>query len=189
MSLAKANCDLLLDIARRSIQHGLKANEPLKVKAAELPAELQPIRATFVTLEIEGRLRGCIGTLEAHLPLAEDVAIHAYEAAFHDPRFPPLSAGELSGLDIHISILSPPLPIPCKSESELVGQLKPGEDGLILQEGPHRATFLPSVWDDLKDPQDFVTHLKMKGGWGLHYWSDDMRAFRYRSEYISQPKA
>ena len=174
----------LLRIARESIAHGIAKGSPAPVRAADFPAPLRVVRATFVTLEIRGQLRGCIGTLAARLPVVEDVAEHAYEAAFEDPRFPPVSRSETGNLELHISVLTPPEAMAVRDEEDLLRQLRPGVDGLILGEGSRRATFLPAVWDDLPDAREFVRHLKMKAGLGADYWSPRMRAERYAAELI-----
>ncbi len=134
MSLNKALQQRLLDLAKRSIQHGLKTGSPLKINLAEYPEELTEKRATFVTLQKNHQLRGCIGMLEAVRPLAEDIAENAYAAAFNDPRFPPLQAYELDDLEIHLSLLTPAEPVSFTSEQDLISQLQPGIDGLILEE-------------------------------------------------------
>ena len=184
MPITPAERDALLEVARRSIAHGLAEGEPLPVRAADYPDALRLVRATFVTLDLHGRLRGCIGTLEARLPLVEDVALHAYAAAFEDPRFPPVEADEAGLLELHISVLSPPEPMAVKDEADLLRQLRPGVDGLILGAGLHRATFLPAVWEDLSDPREFVRHLKMKAGLDPDAWPHGMRAWRYTAELI-----
>ena len=172
----------LKDIAIAAIKHGLKKGSPLAVDISEIEDELTVLRATFVTLEKQGQLRGCIGMLEAHRPLIEDIAYNSYAAAFSDPRFPPLSEDELNDLSIHLSILSPAESIPCHSEADLIKQLRPDIDGLILDDGRHRATFLPSVWESLSNPADFVQQLKIKAGLPANYWSDDLHAYRYSTE-------
>ena len=141
-------------------------------------------RATFVTLHVDAQLHGCIGTLEARRPLVEDVAHNARAAAFEDPRFPALTAPEFERLQIHISVLGVPEPIQFDSEEGLLRQLRPHVDGLILEAGPHRGTFLPAVWDELPAPQDFLRHLKRKAGLPADYWSRDLRVRRYTVESI-----
>lgn len=173
----------LLEIARSSIKHGLEHGTPGKPPIG-LSAELLQPRATFVTLQIDGRLRGCIGMLEACQPLAEDVASNAFAAAFRDPRFPELKPREWGSLEISISVLSPPQEMAFSSEADLLAQIRPGIDGLILQEGVQRGTFLPSVWKELPHKNDFLEHLKMKAGFVRGYWSSTLRVFRYTSEYI-----
>jgi AmmeMemoRadiSam system protein A len=153
-------------------------------EAAKLPAELMEERATFVTLTIGGRLRGCIGMLEAYRSLAEDVAENAHAAAFEDPRFDPLTKKEFEKLEIHISVLSPPEELTFSSEEDVLRQIRPGTDGLILQEGFRRGTFLPSVWEELPAKELFWAHLKRKAGLPANYWSDTLRVFRYTTEYF-----
>jgi len=178
--------NLLLQIARDAIFQRLVKSGEKAARSAEIPAELMEERATFVTLEIAGRLRGCIGMLEACRPLAEDVEQNACAAAFKDPRFPPLSRRELELLEIHISVLSPPEEIIFSSENNLLAQIRPGMDGLILQEGFRRGTFLPSVWEELPEKEMFLAHLKLKAGLPDTYWSDSLQVFRYTAEYFGE---
>jgi AmmeMemoRadiSam system protein A len=185
ISLTRQQQQLLLKIAKDSIAYGLAHGKPLAIEAKDYPVELQAFRATFVTLEISGQLRGCIGMLEAVQPLVEDIAKNAFLAAFRDHRFSPVSEAEFPKLDIHISILSPSEPIVFTSEKDLIRQLRPHVDGLIMQEGGRRGTFLPSVWDSLPDPGQFLHQLKLKSGLPNHYWSDTLQVFRYHCEIIS----
>ena len=185
MSLNKEQRQQLLDIAKSSIQHGVQTGKPLKINLSDYPVELCEPRATFVTLHIDQTLRGCMGTLQALRPLAEDIAENAFSAAFKDPRFPPLTASELKHLAVHLSILTPDEPMVFKSEQDLLTQLQPGIDGLILQEGHRRGTFLPSVWESLPKPEQFLRHLKQKVGLPPDYWSDTIRISRYRTENIN----
>ncbi len=182
MPLSNEHRITLKDVAGRSIDNGLQNGGPLAVRARDFPEALREIRATFVTLEVHRQLRGCIGALEARLPLVEDVALHAYEAALEDPRFPPLREIERSKLDIHISILSPPEPMKISGEADLLNQLRAGVDGLIIESRGRRATFLPSVWEELAAPEEFLMHLKMKAGWRESGWPADARAWRYATE-------
>lgn len=172
----------LLQIARGAIVQTLESPHRKLPLSGKLPDELMQKRATFVTLTIGGRLRGCIGMLEACRPLAEDVAENARAAAFEDPRFPPLTLPELAKLEIHISILSPSEEMVFSSESDLLRQIRPGVDGLILQAGFRRGTFLPSVWAELPEKELFLTHLKLKAGLPADYWSDTLRVFRYTTD-------
>ena len=179
---------LLIEVARTSIGRGLEGGRPLPVRAADYPAALQTPRASFVTLEIEGRLRGCIGTLEARLPLVEDVALHAYEAAFRDPRFPPVSPAEVPRLELHVSVLSPPESVAFEDEEGLVRQLRPGHDGLVIAQGRRRATFLPSVWRSLPEPSQFLAQLKLKAGIGEVGPDRPLSAWRYTvEEFADEP--
>ena len=184
MSLTKEQQQSLLDLAKSSIQHGLQAGRSLKINLADYPAELTERRATFVTLHKHQQLRGCIGMLEAVRPLAEDIAENAFLAAFRDPRFPPLAEEEFGELDIHLSILTPAEPVAFTSEQDLIAQLQPGVDGLILEEGRRRGTFLPSVWEQLPEPEQFLRHLKQKAGLAPDYWSESIKIYRYRTEMI-----
>ncbi len=178
---------LLLAVAADSIRHGLTQHRPLPVASGEFPDELRPYRATFVTLQRHGQLRGCLGMLEPMRPLVEDVAENAYAAAFRDPRFAPLTAAELEGLELHISVLSPPQPMRFTCERDLVAQLRPGVDGVIVRDGYCRGTFLPSVWESLPNPEDFFCHLKMKAGLPPDHWSDTLQAECYSTESFGGP--
>lgn len=176
---------ILLDTAKSSIQHGLDHGKALAVNAPDYPAELQPERACFVTLHINGELRGCIGHLQATQPLINDVAENAWAAAFQDSRFAPLSEAEFPRLEIHISILSPPQAMSFTSQQDLLSQIRPDIDGLILEDDYGRGTFLPSVWESLPDKSDFFSHLKLKAGLPANYWSDSIKVSRYTSESFS----
>lgn len=175
----------LLVIARTSIAHGLETGRALLVNPGMYSAALQQPRATFVTLELNEQLRGCIGTLEAMRVLTEDVAHNAWAAAFSDPRFPPVSHREAEHLSIHISVLSLAQPMTFVSEIDLLRQLRPGVDGLILEEGArYRGTFLPAVWESLPEPRDFFRRLKQKAGLPENYWSETLKVRRYTTESI-----
>lgn len=175
----------LLDLARASIHHGLNTGKALEVEPGDYPAHLREDRACFVSLHRDGALRGCIGHLEAMQPLVSDVADNAFSAAFQDPRFPPLASREEAGLKVHISILSPAVPIDFHSETDLLEQIRPGVDGLILQDGPYRGTFLPSVWESLPTVEAFWRHLKAKAGLPENHWSDSLEVSRYETESFS----
>jgi len=172
----------LLQVAADSIRHGLETGNALKVEVTDYSAALQQPGASFVTLTIQRQLRGCIGRLQATRPLVEDVAQNAYSAAFEDSRFLPLNDTEYDQLEYHISILNPAEPLEFDSETDLLQQLRPGVDGLILEDRGRRATFLPSVWDSLPSAADFLRHLKMKAGLSPDYWSNTLRAQRYTVE-------
>lgn len=185
-SLSAEDQNFLLGLARESIRFGLKRGKPIPVDLDVLPAELKVKRATFVTLHKDAALRGCIGCLEAARPLAEDIAANSYAAAFQDPRFPPVAADEVASLEIHLSLLTPAEPMSFRSEADLLRQLEPGRDGLILQEGHRRGTFLPAVWETLREPREFLRHLKLKAGLPVDYWSDTLKVSRYRTEMIPE---
>lgn len=179
---SKQDRQTLKTLAKQSIEYGLQHGCPIPIDLTGLANTLKPHRATFVTLEKNGKLRGCIGMLEAVHPLAMDVAANSYAAAFTDSRFKPVNKTEIDELDIHLSILSPTELIICLSEEELIKQLRPKIDGLVLEDGYHRATFLPSVWDSLTEPVNFVKQLKLKAGLSADYWSEGLYAYRYTSE-------
>jgi hypothetical protein len=176
----------LLTLARESIRTTLVSGRVLQVNSENYSFELQQIRASFVTLHINNKLRGCIGSLEASESLAADVARHAHAAAFADPRFPPLTRPDLEKVHIEISVLSPQIEISCVSEADLIAQLRPGIDGLTLRDGKHHGTFLPSVWEQLPDKHNFLCQLKIKSGLPQDYWSDNLRAFRYTTTLIEE---
>ncbi len=184
--LASADRAALLNVARSSIDYGLTQGTPLRVAAADFPEALREQRATFVTLRIAERLRGCMGSLHATAALVADVAQNAYMAAFRDPRFAPLSHDEYPGLAVHVSVLGRPEPIAFESEEHLISLIRPGIDGLTLIEGRRRGTLLPSVWKSLSDPREFLVHLKRKAGLEADYWSATVRVERYTTESIGE---
>lgn len=174
--------EILLDIAWQSIRHGLQHGTALKVQPEQFAPPLCDPGASFVTLHIGGQLRGCIGSLEAFRPLVSDVAANAYAAAFRDPRFVAVTQAELADLSLDISVLGKPQPLTFASEQDLLAQIRPGIDGLILEENGKRGTFLPTVWESLPDPRQFLQHLKLKAGLPPHHWSDAIRVWRYTTE-------
>ena len=137
-------------------------------------------RGVFVTLTRSGALRGCIGTLEGDQPLVHSVPECARGAAFRDPRFPPLADTELGEICVEISVLTEPEPLSVKSREDLLGQLRPGVDGLLIEEARQRATFLPQVWEQLAEPEDFLSHLLKKAGLPANHWSGRLRCSRYQ---------
>jgi AmmeMemoRadiSam system protein A len=174
----------LLDLAGSAIEHAVRS-DVLVVEPGRYTQALQRPAATFVTLRREGELRGCIGGLTVKQALVLDVVENAAGAALRDPRFFPLNASELIGLHIHISVLSSLTPLAFDSETELLAQLRPGVDGLLLELGARRGTFLPSVWDTLPEPRDFLRELKRKAGLPHDYWSLELRISRYTTESFS----
>ena len=180
--LTEAEQQDLLTVARNSIAQGLSNAIPLAVAVDEYSEALRAQRSAFVTLELDGRLRGCIGSLQPARPLVTEISHNACAAAFSDPRFTPVSMDEAARLDIHISILQPAQAMTCASENALVSVVRPGTDGLILEDGVHHATFLPSVWQQLLAPRDFIHALKRKAGLPSDYWSDTLRVSRYTTE-------
>lgn len=172
----------LRGLARASIRHGLENSCPIDVLLHEWPDSLVEKRSTFVTLQQNRQLRGCIGALEATRPLVRDLAANAFAAAFRDPRFPPVTAADFPELEIHVSVLSAIELFPVESEVELLEKLRPNVDGLVLEEGDRRGTFLPAVWRSLPEAGEFLKQLKLKAGLEPGYWSESIRAYRYTTE-------
>lgn len=166
---------VLLGLVRDAIAEALGAS-PRPLPQADW---LQEYGATFVTLTQCGQLRGCIGSLQAHRPLVEDIRHNACAAAFQDPRFAPLGRDELEATCCEVSLLSPAEPMQFKDEADALAQLRPGIDGVILEYGRYRSTFLPQVWEQLPDPQQFMTHLKHKAGLPGNFWDGGIRLSRY----------
>jgi len=178
----------LLRLAREAIRWGIDtgAVEGFRLAEQERAAFPEPT-ACFVSLHTQdGALRGCIGSLEAQRPLAEAVVEAAMGAAFRDPRFPPLRADELPRVDLELSILSEADPVPTSSEAELLAQLTPGEDGLVLRYGEQRATFLPVVWEQFDSAVDFIRALKRKAGLPPDAWPEGIRFERYTTQRFSE---
>ncbi len=175
----------MVALVRRTIEHGLQHHTPATATAEQHPPFLHQPGACFITLELDHHLRGCIGSLEAHRSLLDDLLANGFAAAFRDPRFPPLGAEEYPRCTIKISLLSRPEPLTFRSESDLLRQLQPGIDGLILSDRTHRGTFLPSVWEQLPEPHQFLQQLKRKAGLAGDYWSESLRVERYRTEQFS----
>ena len=173
---------VLLPLARATIARQLG----LALTAREDAPFLQEIGASFVTLKYQGRLRGCIGSLEARRALVDDVKHNARSAAFLDPRFRPVSLREFDQITVEVSLLSVPAPMTFRDEHDLLAQLRPEIDGLILEYDGHRGTFLPQVWESLPAPSDFFTHLKNKAGLPMDFWSDDLRVARYTVDKWSE---
>jgi AmmeMemoRadiSam system protein A len=165
----------LLRLARASI--GEKLGKPLPVDARH--ARLHEPGATFVTLTQQGQLRGCIGSLEAHRPLAQDVRENAQAAAFRDPRFSPLAVEEFEVTSVEVSLLTPAVALSFRDEADFMVQLRPGVDGIVFQYGRHRSTFLPQVWESLPDSVQFMQQLKRKAGLPPNFWHETVSISRY----------
>jgi len=171
---------VLLAIARESLAEALgvgRAGPSPGIERAE-PWLAEP-GACFVTLTLNGHLRGCVGSLYAHRPLGEDVRSNARAAAFRDSRFPPLTREELPRIAVEVSLLSPPVPLPVCDEAEARARLRPGRDGVILDYRGARGTFLPQVWEQLPDPRSFLDQLKHKAGLAPTFWSPEIQLWTY----------
>jgi AmmeMemoRadiSam system protein A len=165
----------LLAIARGAIAKQLDAPSP----PFEATEWLNEPGATFVTLTCAGALRGCIGSLVAERPLRTDVESNALAAAFSDPRFAPVSAREYREIEVEVSLLSPMQPVTVESETHALTLLRPGVDGVLLEYGRRRGTFLPQVWEQLPEPRAFLAHLKQKAGLPADFWAEEIRLSRY----------
>ncbi len=185
MTIALRERSELLRHARASIEAGLRTGR-MAAQPALASATLSERRATFVTLKRGDELRGCCGSIEPRFTLADDVWRNAWASAFADPRFSALEASEYPEVHLHISVLTPPQRLPLVDEADLLAALRPGVDGLVLEMGASRATFLPVVWRTLPDPVDFVRHLKTKAGWPATFWSPEIRVWRYATESFGE---
>ncbi len=168
--LSESDKAYLLSLARSTIQKAVNHQPLLSWNVNDLSADLGRKGAAFVTLTMDGELRGCIGSLEAYQSLVEDVCEHARQAALEDYRFPPVTAGEIPKLHIEISRLTVPVPLKYENPSDLPGALHPNVDGVILKDGFRRATFLPQVWEQLPDAEEFLSHLCAKMGAPADLW-------------------
>lgn len=160
----------LLRLARQALEHGVRNQKLPPLDKASFTPRLYEDGASFVTLTVRGQLRGCIGALEPYQPLAEDVREHAVAAALEDPRFPPVSERELSGIEIEVSRLTRPIPLDYKDANDLLSKLRPHVDGVILRDAFRRATFLPQVWEKIPDRAEFLDNLCYKMGASPDLW-------------------
>lgn len=189
MNIDSSHQQTLLDVARTSILEGMPGGAPCPAGRGAWPAPLAEHGASFVTLTVDGVLRGCIGTIEPHRPLVEDVRSNARRTAFEDPRFTPFAAVNLRAAAIEISVLTPLESIAPQSEEALLAMLRPGVDGLLISFGHLRATFLPKVWDMLPEPPVFLRHLKQKMGVAPDFWHEAVELSRYRTQEFGGPLA
>lgn len=184
-SLTNTEAQDLLAIARRAIQAKFKG-VPLEVEPGSTPDALQVRRAPFVTLHKHGELRGCVGSLEARESLLTEV-IRLAPAAARDMRFDPITLEELPDIRISLSVLTPPVPLPFTNDEDLAEKLRPGIDGLILEEATKRGTLLPVVWESLPDPEAFIRATKQKAGLPPDHSSPTLEAWVYQAEEWSEP--
>jgi hypothetical protein len=174
--------EILKDIAKKSIEHGLLYNKPWIPYIEDLPKPLQEQKASFVTLTIQDQLRGCIGSIFAQNPLAVDVAENAFNAAFRDPRFSPLKKEEFSLIEIKISVLSPFEKINAKNLKELFSIIREYKDGIYLKSPDGRATFLPDVWEKVPSKEVFIQELYRKAHLPTDYPFNKIEWYWYTTE-------
>jgi len=179
---------LMLYFARESITQFVKWGNILEVKANEIPNEkFIENSASFVTLNEGGRLRGCIGMLEARRPLIRDIILNSVAASTEDPRFPPVRLDELDDIIISISILTKPIKLFLKNSEDILDKLVVYKHGLIIEKGWARATFLPSVWNEINDKKEFLKHLCLKAGLDKDEWKKNgMDFFVYETIEFSE---
>lgn len=176
--------------AAQSVGYAIKNGKAPKVDISTFPAVLQEERATFITINKNGQLRGCIGTIQAHQPLIADVVENAYKAAMKDPRFPPIQEDETPSLELSISLLSPMAAMSFSDEANFMDQVRPKIDGLIIADQGKRSVFLPQVWESIPDPVEFVRRLKQKAGLPADHWSASFQAWRFTAISLkAAPKA
>jgi AmmeMemoRadiSam system protein B/AmmeMemoRadiSam system protein A len=183
--LADAERCWLVARARRAVEHRVATGDLDPLTDDDVPARLRHLGASFVTLRRDGELLGCVGSLAAGRPLWRDVARNASAAAVDDPRFPPLEPRDLDGLDVSVSVLSPPVELP-PGRTALAATLRPGVDGVLVEAGGHRGTFLPSVWRTLGDADEFLAALLAKAGLPADPWPADLRAWRYTTDEFGE---
>jgi len=177
---------LYLRIAREAIQVRYDGSDMKKSDLLQLHPELGMKKATFVTLTLNSQLRGCIGSLIAHRPLLDDLISNAQSAAFHDPRFPPLSAEEFLKIKIEVSLLSEPTELIYTDKEDLKRQIRVGIDGVVIRFRNYQATFLPQVWEELNEFESFFAHLGMKAGLGIDPLSFHPEVYTYQVEKIGE---
>jgi AmmeMemoRadiSam system protein A len=163
----------LIGVARNTIKSELDNVEGPKIDWKDVPEKFQKSLGTFVTITIDGNLRGCIGHIIPRETLLEGIKQNAINAAFKDPRFPPLQKEEFNKIDIEISILTPPQELSYSDAEDLLKKLRPGIDGVIIKKGLYEATFLPQVWDQLPEKEEFLAHLCLKAGLSMDSWKTD----------------
>lgn len=176
----------LLALARDTVRKALDDGRLHLPDDADVPVEASAPGAAFVTLRRDGRLLGCIGTMEPSRPLAVDVAAHAFDAAFRDPRLPAVTLDDWEHMDIEISVLGPLEVLDVHDRAGLVAALRPGTDGALLTSREGRGTFLPSVWHQVRSPEEFLDMLWRKAGLRARRWPSDLVVERYQVEEFGE---
>lgn len=168
--LTEAEGKVLLGVARTTIDAALFEKEDPVERETDLPAVFRERRGTFVTLTMDGNLRGCIGHIIPQESVVNGVRVNAINAAFRDPRFSPLSKEEWPRVKIEVSILTDPKPLEYLDAEDLLSKIRPHLDGLIIKQGYRQATFLPQVWEQLPKKEEFLAHLCLKAGLSADEW-------------------
>ena len=177
----------LLSVARKTIEHRLINQEAQDSSDSDLSAKFLEHRGTFVTLTTGGNLRGCIGHIIPQESLIEGIRVNAINAAFQDPRFPPLNEKEWRSVKIEISILTDPKPLSYSDADDLLKRLRPEIDGVIIQKGFHQSTFLPQVWEQLPEKREFLSHLCLKAGLESDAWKKgDLEVSTYQVQAFEE---
>ncbi|MDD3437759.1 MAG: AmmeMemoRadiSam system protein A [Candidatus Gastranaerophilales bacterium] len=173
--------DYVINVCKKSISAGFNRE---KIAINEIPEVFYQPGACFVTLEKHGNLRGCIGSIIAHRALIDDLVKNAQNSAFSDPRFSPLTEDEFNDLEIDVSLLSAPEKMEFEDEADLLSQIRPYIDGIIIKDRGYQAVYLPSVWEQLPEKEMFLNSLKIKAGLPPKHFSSTFEAYRFTTEYI-----
>ena len=177
----------MIQLARRAIENYFVTNEKLKINRDELLSKnLEKISSCFVTLHLDGKLRGCIGHTEPDEELYKDIIKNAVSAAFFDPRFLPLTESEYKQTELEISVLSMPQKLEYTDCKDLLSKLRPSIDGIIIKQGDYKSTYLPQVWKELSDGEDFLSSLCKKAGLASNAWQQDLDIFTYQVEVFDE---
>ncbi|MCD6289206.1 MAG: AmmeMemoRadiSam system protein A [Anaerolineae bacterium] len=180
--------ETLLQIARRALEEAVLHNRRWEPDLNGLSDHLRDPGASFVTLLTHGQLHGCIGTVAPIRPLALDVAANAVSAAFNDPRFPPLTPGELPHTSVEVSVLGPMQPVAYQSIHDLLAKIRPGVDGVLIKHGWHRGLLLPQVWEQLPSPTEFLAHVALKAGLSPDVYTDpETEVYVFQVQSFEQP--
>jgi AmmeMemoRadiSam system protein A len=186
-TLNEEESGILLRLARETLELVGRGESLDPIDLQALPPSLRSPGASFVTLMLGSALRGCVGTLERRMPLAEDVRQHTLAAARYDYRFPPVTLSELRGIRIEISVLGEPKPLESRRPEEILTELRPGVDGVIVTRGLKRATFLPQVWERIPSPESFLERLCVKAGLGPRAWREGQtRLATYQVQHFKE---
>lgn len=173
--------DFVLDLCRKSIKY-----KNIDMKTLAYPQVFSEYGAVFVTLEKNGNLRGCIGSILPQRKLIDDIILNAQNSAYHDSRFSPVTKDEVDDLSIAVSLLTVPKPMKFKDEKDLLNQIRPNIDGIIIRDCGKQAVYLPSVWELIPDKKEFLNSLKVKAGLKPDHFSKTFEAYRFEASYIKK---